>query len=123
MELTNFFALDPLLLPALLAKRSTTGRVKLYSGNTTGIPSQGRLADRIQVCARSVGPLRRAVEEAFGTSNFTVPPKTCQKLIAEDDQVPHVDDSCPGELFVIIHLRDAQTPTYGVPFRESSLDK
>eukprot|EP00966_Prymnesium_polylepis_P276440 6386736-Prymnesium_polylepis.1 len=42
--------------------------------------------------------------------------------MAENDQTPHADDYCPGELFVVIHLRDSQTSTYGVPFRQSSLD-
>ena len=122
VELTDFFASDPALLPALLAKQSTTGRVNVISGKTTSIPAWGRLAERVQACARSMGPLRRAVEEASGAKNFTVTPNTCQKLIAENDQIPHADDYCPGELFVTIHLRDSQTPTHGVPFRESSLD-
>ena len=97
--------------------------MKTISGETVVIPAQGILYERIQVCAKQVEPLRRAVEEAFGATDFRVRKETCQKLLAKNDQIPHADDYCPGELFVIIHLGDSQTSTYGIPFRQSSLDK
>lgn len=125
VQVNNFFAEDPELLHALLRKQSTSTRVKVFSGETISIPAQGRLAERIQKCARSIPALQRACLDAFNTESFQVPPKTCQKLIVEteQDQIPHADAECPGELFCVIHLRPGQIPTYGLPFRASSLEE
>ena len=83
-----------------------------------------QLAKRIDACAQKCDSIRRGIMAAFATSTYHVVADTCCKLQSgEEDQVPHVDDAAPNELFGNVHLHDGQDPAKFISWKAATLDR
>ena len=61
--------------------------------------------------------LHDAVHSTFGTDAFSLHNlKILESPLGSDPQIPHADDFCNRELFLVIHLRQHQQPTQCVRY-------
>ena len=107
-----FFASDPGLSQKLLARKVES---TLISGGVKQMDLSPSLAEGVEKCAHQCNVIKSALKSVFGVEKFEVNRSSCKKLSGGEKQIPHVDALSVEELFVVVHLRPDQVPTFGVP--------
>jgi hypothetical protein len=82
------------------------------------------LERRLGECVLRSSGMKLAVEDVFGTPTFELTPGSARVLLAAGGLpgIPHVDDLSAEELFCVVHLRDGQKATMGVPIKAIDYD-